>query len=182
MDFDKLKNKLETVYSDWNDYVSEKLQFEYSNDKYKLMKKLDDELGYVSLSKDEHQKLVDKYDKLKKDMDTEVENKINDKTRELQSELTHRVEKHELEQKLNVVKLEETIRQLELEKKMLEEKLVEREKPVQQPPQPQQPQQPPQPQPVQSRRSSKGVGTERQSSRSEKRDRDYVSYSGKDEA
>ena len=37
MDFDKLKNKLETVYSDWNEYVSEKLQFEYSNDKYKLL-------------------------------------------------------------------------------------------------------------------------------------------------
>ena len=182
MDFDKLKNKLETVYSDWNEYVSEKLQFEYSNDKYKLLKKLNDELGYVSLSKDEYKKMVDKYDNLQKEMDTEVENKINDKTRELQSELTHRVEKHELEQKLNVVKLEETIRQLELEKKMLNERLNEKEKeqPVQQPQQPPQPQ----PQPVQSRRSSKGVGAERQSSRSEKRDRDrdYVSYNGKDEA
>jgi len=178
MDFDKLKNKLETVYSEWNDYVSEKLHFEYTNDKYKLLEKLNDELGYVSLSKDEYKKMVDKYDNLKKEMDSEVENKITDKTRELQSELTHRVEKHELEQKLNVVKLEETIRHLELEKKMLNDRLKEKEK--EQPRQ--QPQQPPQPQPVQSRRSSKGVGTERQSSRGEKRDKEYVSYNGKDEA
>jgi len=178
MDFDKLKNKLETVYSELNDYVSEKLHFEYTNDKYKLLEKLNDELGYVSLSKDEYKKMVDKYDNLKKEMDSEVENKITDKTRELQSELTHRVEKHELEQKLNVVKLEETIRHLELEKKMLNDRLKEKEK--EQPRQ--QPQQPPQPQPVQSRRSSKGVGTERQSSRGEKRDKEYVSYNGKDEA
>jgi membrane carboxypeptidase/penicillin-binding protein PbpC len=109
---DQFEKRCQQVYSDYVETKKQELSKDIALDRFKALKDLSDELGYKYISIAEHAALLAKATKQEEDVKKDVDAQVQTKLEALQRQLDHELEKQALKHAVDIARLEEEVKHL----------------------------------------------------------------------
>jgi len=107
---ESIDRRLRQTCDSYIETVKHQLDVQVKQNRYRVLKEINTELGFVSLSAAEHEKLLESSTKTKDTVDAEVAKQLKESVAKLQATLDHELEKKELHHLAAIATFKEEIK------------------------------------------------------------------------
>lgn len=107
MPSDNLDKKIQPIFDAWLNSKMEKLDTDLENYTHKKLKELAVKLGYKIITEEEFKNMNSKSTYKKDHVESEVNQKVEENRKTLESQLIHQLEKKDLQHQIELVKLQQ---------------------------------------------------------------------------